>query len=86
MGCNTGTDVFVKHEGATVVLQRDGHEFITSKTEWAAAVLALVDQVEGFYAACTTKAGMDNDLDLEGWSLFWSEWESRKRRAVPSGA
>jgi len=46
----------------------------------------LVEQVERFYAACAPKAEMDDDLDVEGWGLFWSEWEARKRRAVPSGA
>ena len=86
MGCNTGTDIFVKHIGPDVVLTRDDHQVRTSKKEWTCAVLALVEEVEDFYAACTPKADMDNDLDLEGWSLFWSEWEYRKRRAVQSGA
>ena len=86
MGCNTGTDVFVKHIGSDVVLACDGHEVRTSKAEWKSAVLALVEQVESFYAECTPKVEMDNDLDLEGWGLFWEEWAARKRRAVQSGA
>ena len=86
LGCNTGTDVFVKHVGPQVVLTRDGQDIRTSKTEWTAAILELVEQVENFYADCTPKVEIDNDLDREGWGLFWSEWASRKRRAVKSEA
>ena len=86
MGCNTGTDVFVKHIGSDVVLTRDDQEVRTSKAEWKSAVLSLVEQVETFYAQCTPKVEMDNTLDLEGWGLFWEEWAARKLRAVHSGA
>lgn len=86
MGCNTGTDVFVQHIGADVVLTRANATHKVTNVAWAAAVLELVEQVETFYASCRPKAEMDNDLDREGWALFWSEWESRKQRAARSVA
>ena len=81
MGCNTGTDVFVRHAGPEVELSVDGRSVRTTAREWAAAVLALVDQVERFYAACTPKCPPGDDMDAAMWQVFWSEWESRKARA-----
>lgn len=86
MGCNTGTDIFVRHVGSDVILSHGEEEFRVPTHSWTAAVLGLVEQVERFYASCKPKAEMDNDLDVEGWTLFWSEWESRKQRASRSVA
>lgn len=81
LGCNIGTDVFVRHAGADVLLSGDGGEARVSKAEWTAAVLGLVAQVEAFYAACTPKVRIADPDDREGWDLFWSEWTARKARA-----
>jgi hypothetical protein len=47
-------------------------------------VLALVAQVKNFYAACTRKVELDDDVGHEGWALFWAEWQARKHRAAQS--
>ncbi len=86
MGCNTGTDLFIRHSGSNVVLSSGEEEATVLASDWKAAVLGLVGQVERFYAACAPKVDLDNELDLEGWSLFWSEWNTRKLRALASGA
>lgn len=84
MGCNTGTDVFVRHLGDRVLLTYGEREAVVSQAEWRAAVLGLALQVENFYAGCAPKAVLEDDFDIEGWRLFWSEWKARKGRAERS--
>ena len=81
MGCNTGTDIFVRHQGNSVVLSAGERLYTVSLPEWRASVLGFVAQVDAFYAACTPKVNPEDPA----WSLFWDEWHERKLRAA-SGA
>jgi hypothetical protein len=82
VGCPNGVDVFVRHEGESVVLQVAGHEQLhrVPLREWRQSVLGLVAQVEHFYET-NENSEPSTPEDEEGWRLFWEEWRVRASAA-----
>lgn len=81
MGCNTGVDVWIEHHDGLVLLSTDGLSLSVSEGDWRRAVVAFVDQIEQFYAACRPKVDLDVAEDREGWAAFWKEWRARANAA-----
>jgi hypothetical protein len=77
LGCNDGVDIRVEH----VV---SGYVRLTSGTlgtdvpeaEWKAAVVGFAEQVKAFYRRSLPKESIDDQFDRQGWSAFWSEYDS----------
>jgi hypothetical protein len=82
IGCPNGVDVYVRHEGDQVSLQRAGSDerHTVSVQEWRRAVIAFVAQVEQFYET-NERSEPSTPEDEEGWRLFWQEWQSRVEAA-----
>ncbi len=85
IGCNQGSDIWIRHGDHSVELSWAQHSVTVAEDAWAAAVVELAEQVEAYYRQCQPKERIEDELDAEGWKLFWSEWQDRKQKAMPRG-
>ena len=85
IGCNQGTDIWIRHTDQQVALSWDGRCVTIPLDAWARAVLGLAEQVEAYYRQSQAKEKIEDEYNAEGWALFWMEWEDHKQRAVPRG-
>lgn len=81
MGCPSGREVTVIHQGDDVLLDAGDGPCRVSLEEWRQAVLAFVDVVDGFYARCSPKHPATDPEEARGWALFWAEWRQRRKAA-----
>lgn len=78
MGCSSGVDWEVHHEGDRIRLRTyEGEEEILTAEEWRQAVWSFADAVAGFYAASQPKQFSD-DYDAQGFAVFQNEWTRRR--------
>ena len=85
IGCNQGTDIWIRHTDQDVELRWDEHSIIISQDAWADAILELAEQIEGYYHHCPPKEKIEDQLHAKGWALFWMEWQDHKQKAVLRG-
>ena len=80
IGCNQGIDlsVIINKDSNTVVISKDNSETI-GYSAWQTAVCKFVDQVAEFYQKSIKKIEPTDELDRQGWKLFWEEWNLRRR-------
>ena len=82
IGCPNGVDWTVLHEGSMVrLILEDGTETVISLADYTKEVLRFVESIEAYYRASPAKSEMENELDREGWQLFWEEWHRRRSAA-----
>jgi hypothetical protein len=78
VGCPSGIDWQVTHEGANVRLRTlDGEEEIVTLEEWRRIVLEFADAVAAFYAASAPKQ-FSHPYDEQGFAAFQAEWARRR--------
>jgi hypothetical protein len=78
MGCSSGVDWEVHHEGDRVRLRTyQGEEEMLSLEEWRRIVAAFADAVASFYAASAPKQFSDS-YDAQGFAAFQAEWARRR--------
>ena len=78
MGCPSGIDWEVIHEGANVRLRTsEAEEEILPLEEWRRIVFEFADAVSAFYAASAPKQFSD-DYDAQGFAVFQAEWTRRR--------
>lgn len=75
-GCNSGTDVWVRHVDDFVMeLRLDNRVALVRRDEWTRAVVHFAEQVKDFYARSLPKVVIKDDLDWQGWQILWGEYE-----------
>lgn len=79
-GCPNGTDFDVRREAGAVVICTREAKYHLDPSEYRAAVLTFVEQVETFY-----RESPPRDLDgrdqfsRDGYEAFWCEWRRLKQ-------
>ncbi|MBB4636858.1 hypothetical protein [Longimicrobium terrae] len=78
VGCLSGANWWVRHEGGGVVLTReDGAEARVSEREWARAVAEFADAVDAFYATSPARQPAD-EHEAEWFPAMRHEWRQRR--------
>jgi hypothetical protein len=78
MGCPQGVDPEITHYRDRVQVRLGTKKAVVSYKEWKAAVFDFADEVLDFYQRCTPKEEPYDELDRNGWQLFWEEWTTRR--------
>ena len=77
VGCNSGVDWSVLHEGDSVRLVTESRKStLVPIAEYREAVLAFADEIEQFYAASKRKKIPSDTFERNGYLAFWKEWET----------
>lgn len=80
IGCDNGIDWTVRHEdGGIQLITATGKQVLVDKARYRKEVFRFADAVENFYKNASPKIFPSNNIDREGYQVFWKEW--RKRRA-----
>lgn len=76
-GCPNGIDWAITHVGDKVKhVSEGGQEALVDKDVYKKIVLDFADQVEDFYKKSLPRTMPKNNLDKEGYLMFWEEWRS----------
>ncbi len=81
MGCDSGTDWSVIHEGGTVkIVLSSGTEERIDFSDYQAEVFRFADKKEAYYNACEPKIFPEefDNFDQNGYRAFWNEWHRRR--------
>lgn len=79
IGCLDGIELEILHKDRIVeVRSEDGRCEVVCRDEWSLAVDQFVAQVEQFYELSKPKHIPDDELNAQGWPLFWAEWNARR--------
>ncbi len=82
IGCDTGLDWTIRHDGRTVLLTApDGTEAAVSYSDYLYKVCRFADKVERYYDQCSPKVIRDDEFDRNGYTTFWNEWYRRYNEA-----
>lgn len=77
VGCNSGVDWSVLHEGDSVrLLTESGEDVVIPLEEYRRTVFAFADEIERFYAASKQKKIPTDAFERDGYLAFWLEWEN----------
>ncbi len=83
IGCDSGADWSVYHEGDIVrLVTPSGAETRVPIADYAREVCRFADEVAAFYARCTPKTEPEDDFDRRGWLAFRREWRRRRSEAA----
>ena len=81
VGCNSGIDWSVIHDGDGVILElEDGTRERIPIDSYRKEVFAFADCVEAFYINCTPKILPEDKYDRAGYTAFWNEWHRRRNK------
>ena len=79
IGCDTGTDWAVFHQGDKVKIVLDsGEEEIVNFENYRREVFRFADKVEAFYHSCKPKNLPKDEFSRNGYLAFWNEWHRRR--------
>ena len=79
VGCDSGVDWSVLHEGDQVrLVLEDGTQEVVALEDYRDEVFRFADKVEAFYRACTPKKLPEDEFDRNGYLAFWNEWRRRR--------
>lgn len=79
IGCDSGINWTVKHEGNYVVLQlEDGTETTVPSEEYRREVYRFADKIERFCKSCSPKKPSEDPFEQEAYTAFWNEWHRRR--------
>lgn len=82
IGCDTGFDWTIRHDGKTVLLTApDGTEATVPYGDYLYKVCRFADQVERYYDRCAPKVLSDDEFEKKGYVAFWNEWYRRYNEA-----
>lgn len=82
IGCDTGLDWTIRHDGRTVLLTAlDGTEEAVPYSDYLYKVCRFADKVEQYYDQCSPKVIRDDEFDRNGSTAFWNEWYRRYNEA-----
>ncbi len=80
LGCPTGIDWTVIHEGTDVkLITENGKETIISNEEYKKTIFNYADKLKDFYDNSLSKI-FSEDYDRECYSEFWKEWNKIRSR------
>ncbi len=81
MGCPNGIDLGIQHDKGLVRVWTDDHRVSVSLRDWAGAGLQFSDRVQSFYDSCAKKLDVSAHEEelVQGWRLFWQDWETQRR-------
>ena len=86
VGCNSGIDWSVLHEGDEVrIVLEDGYSVTVPHDEYRREVFAFADKIEAFYDACSPKEDREDEFEQAGYTAFWREWHKRRDAHSPVG-
>jgi hypothetical protein len=90
MGCDSGDELWVRHEAGAIHLSRgELHERVSTEA-WENAVARFADQVRAFYDASPPRRrstrSQSDAMESEGWDAFWAEWVERRTQVRPASA
>ncbi|OJJ23513.1 hypothetical protein BKI52_03885 [marine bacterium AO1-C] len=81
LGCPNGIDWTISYENNQVVHTTQWNKQVTiSLEEWKTTLLALVHQVEDFYAQSKTKNLPEEKADWKAYLRFWKDWHQMKKQ------
>lgn len=81
IGCDSGFDWNVAHEGAMVHHRSAGGSRATIALEdYKELIRRFVDPIEAFYRNSKPKEIPKDRQDKEGYAAFWSEWQQLRQR------
>lgn len=84
IGCDTGTDWSILHEGDHVrLILPSGAEEVVDLQDYQREVFRFADQIEAFYQACKPKHLPANEFERRGYAAFWREWHRRRGQGLP---
>lgn len=79
IGCDSGIDWTVKHEGDYVVLQLEGGtETAVPPEEYRREVHRFADKIERFYKPRSPRKMPEDPFERDGYAAFWNEWHRRR--------
>ena len=82
IGCDSGVDWSVLHEGDSVrLLTESGEDVVIPLAEYRRTVFAFSDEVERFYRTSRPKKIPTDEFEKNGYLSFWKEWESLRNHA-----
>ncbi len=83
LGCDSGLDWSVVHEGDGVkLILPSGEETWISFGDYRAEVIRFADMVEAFYRSCQPKRLPEDTFARNGYIAFWKEWHRRYAEAA----
>lgn len=83
VGCDSGVDFSVIHEGDGVRLATESGSCVCIPlSEYRAAVFAFADEIERFYQESKPKRIPTDKFEKDGYLAFWAEWRSLREGAV----
>ena len=82
IGCDQGLDWSVKHKAGLVIIEADKNLKTTYYyLQYKKEVLNFIGEVENFYKKAKERVLPEDELDREGYLVFWKEWKSLKEKA-----
>ena len=83
VGCNSGIDWSVIHDGDTVILElEDGTKECIFIEDYKNKVFEFADKIEAFYKSCTPKIMPKDKYERNGYIAFWNEWHKRRNNTI----
>ena len=78
-GCFTGIDWIVNHdEGMVELITESGIKTTIPLEDYKKVILEFANSVETFYGNPKLKVLPEDELEKNGFELFWNEWHSLK--------
>ena len=76
VGCNSGVDWSVQHEGDSVrLITERGGNVVIPLAQFRRTVFAFADEIELFYRTSRPKKIPTEEFERNGYHAFWNEWK-----------